>query len=60
MRRLKEPPFKAIRGNKKATSPAVSAVIITAVTVVLVLVAGTYAQQILERQRGNSETRNSK
>ncbi len=55
MRRLEEPSFETVRKNEKATSPAISAVIITAVTVVLVLVAGTYAQQILERQRGRSE-----
>ncbi|MEM2103942.1 MAG: hypothetical protein QW717_03525 [Candidatus Bathyarchaeia archaeon] len=39
----------------KAVSPAISAVIITAVTIVLVLVAGNYAYQVLERQRGASE-----
>ena len=45
----------SLRKNRKATSPAVSAVIITAVTVVLVLVAGSYAYQTIERQRGASE-----
>lgn len=41
--------------NRKAASPAISAVIITAVTVVLVLVTGSYAYQTIERQRGASE-----
>jgi hypothetical protein len=45
----------SLRKNRKATSPAVSAVIITAVTVVLVLVSGSYAYQTIERQRGASE-----
>ncbi|MEM3565549.1 MAG: hypothetical protein QXK18_01570 [Candidatus Bathyarchaeia archaeon] len=44
-----------LKKNKKAVSPAISMVIITAVTIVLVLVAGNYAYQVLERQRGASE-----
>lgn len=44
-----------LRRSKKAVSPAISMVVITAVTVVLVLVAGAYAYQVLERQRGASE-----
>ena len=55
MRRVKKSPFNRLRKNRKAASPAISAVIITAVTVVLVLVAGSYAYQTLERQRGASE-----
>ncbi|MEM2987839.1 MAG: hypothetical protein QXK26_02205, partial [Candidatus Bathyarchaeia archaeon] len=42
------------KGNK-AVSPAISSVIIAAATLVLVLVAGNYAYQVLERQRGASE-----
>jgi len=38
-----------------AMSPAVSMVIITASTIVMVLIASTYAYQVLERQRGASE-----
>jgi hypothetical protein len=41
--------------NRKAASPAISMVIITATTIVLVLVASSYAYQVLERQRGASE-----
>jgi len=55
MMRVKKSPFKRLRKNKKAASPAISMVIITAVTVVLVLVTGNYAYQVLERQRGASE-----
>jgi len=44
-----------MRQDRKAVSPAISTVIITAVTIVLVLVTGTYATQVLERQRGASE-----
>jgi len=40
---------------RNAMSPAVSATIIVAVTVVLVLVASNYAYQTLERQRGSVE-----
>lgn len=43
------------RRSKKAVSPAISMVIITTVTITLVLVAGNYAYQVLERQRGASE-----
>jgi hypothetical protein len=41
--------------NRKAAGPAISMVIITATTIVLVLVASSYAYQVLERQRGASE-----
>jgi hypothetical protein len=47
--------FRSIRKNKRAGSPAVSMVIITAATVVLVLISGTYALQVLERQQAASE-----
>jgi len=40
---------------RKAMSPAVSATIMVAATVVLVLVASNYAYQTLERQRGSAE-----
>ena len=55
MTRVKKSPFKRLRKNRKAASPAISMVIITAVTIVLVIVAGNYAYQTLERQRGASE-----
>jgi len=48
-------PNSSLIKNRKAASPAISMVIITAVTVVLVLVTGSYAYQVLERQRGASE-----
>ncbi len=48
-------PLQKLRRNQRAASPAVSAVIITAVSVVLVMVAGTYALQTLDRQKGASE-----
>jgi hypothetical protein len=41
--------------DKKAASPAISMVIITAVTVVLVLVAGSFAVQVLDRQQASTE-----
>ncbi|MEM1540215.1 MAG: hypothetical protein QXJ07_02385 [Candidatus Bathyarchaeia archaeon] len=44
-----------LKGNRKAVSPAISMIIITAITIVLVLVAGNYAYQVLERQRAFSE-----
>ncbi len=47
--------FRSIRHSRRAASPAVSMVIITAATVVLVLVSGTYAFQVLERQQAVSE-----
>ncbi len=50
-----EPPFHSRRKRERAAAPAISMVIITAVTVVLVLAAGTYANQILERQKAASE-----
>ena len=46
---------KRLGENKRAASPAISMVIITAVTAILVLVAGNYAYQVLERQQGASE-----
>jgi len=54
---LKLKPLKKVglKKNSKAVSPAISMVIIAAVTIVLVLVAGNYAYQVLERQRGASE-----
>ncbi len=48
-------PINGLRENQKAASPAISTVIITAVTIVLVLVAGTYAYQTLDRQKGATE-----
>lgn len=41
--------------NRLGVSYAISAVIITVTTITLVIVASTYAYQILERQRGMSE-----
>ena len=41
--------------NIKGSSPAISIVVITAVTVMLVLVAGNYATQTLEKQQGSTE-----
>jgi hypothetical protein len=55
MRRVRRLPCNRLGKNRKAASPAISMVIITAVTVVLVLVTGNYAYQVLERQRGASE-----
>ena len=52
MRRLKTLPF--LRHNR-AVSYGISAIIITAVTVALVLAAFFYAYQVLDRQRGMSE-----
>jgi len=52
VRRLRTIPFF---GHNRAVSYTVSALIITATTVVLVLVAFLYAYQILDRQRGMSE-----
>lgn len=46
------PPFLC---HNKAVSYAISAVIITAVTITLILVASVYAYQVLEQQRGASE-----
>jgi len=53
--KLKLSKSSGLKKNRKAVSPAISMVIITAVTIVLVLVAGNYAYQVLERQRGTSE-----
>jgi hypothetical protein len=47
--------FSGRRKSERAASPAISMVIITAVTVVLVLVAGTYANQVLQRQQAAAE-----
>ena len=44
-----------IRKSERAASPAISTVIITAATICLVLVAGTYANQVMERQQSASE-----
>jgi len=52
VRRLKALPF--FRHNR-AVSYSISAIIITAVTVALVLASFFYAYQVLERQRGMSE-----
>jgi len=46
---------RSLRRDKKAVSPAISMTIISAVTIILVLVAGSFAYQTLERQRGASE-----
>ena len=46
---------KSIKSNKVAASYAISAVVITASTIALVLVASTFAYQTLEQQRGKSE-----
>jgi len=51
MRRL---PLSLLRHNK-AVSYAISAVIITAATVTLVMIVAMYAYQVLERQRGATE-----
>jgi hypothetical protein len=47
--------FLCWKENRKAVSPAISTVIIIAATIVLVLVASSYAYQVLERQKGASE-----
>jgi len=52
VRRLRTIPFFR---NNKAASYTISAMIMTAVTVALVLAAFVYAYQVLERQRGQSE-----
>jgi hypothetical protein len=44
-----------IRRDRKAASPAVSMVIITAATVVLVVVSSAYALQVLTRQQAEAE-----
>ena len=46
---------RQIMKEKKAASPAISMVIITAATVILVLVAGTFATQVLDRQQAATE-----
>jgi hypothetical protein len=47
--------LQSLRKNKKAASPAVSAVIITAATVVLVIISSLYALQVLTRQEAQAE-----
>ena len=47
--------LQSLRKDKKAASPAVSAVIITAATVVLVIVSSLYALQVLMRQEAQAE-----
>ena len=44
-----------LRRNRKAASPAVSMIVITAATVVLVLVSSLYALQVLSRQEAQAE-----
>jgi hypothetical protein len=46
---------RQIMKDKRAASPAISMVIITAATVVLVLVAGGFAVQVLNRQQATTE-----
>jgi len=48
-------PTAMFKWNTKAVSPAISTVIITAATIVLVLVASNYAYQTLERNEGLAE-----
>lgn len=45
----------SILKSERAASPAVSTIILTATTILLVLVAGTYANQILDQQEAASE-----
>jgi len=47
--------LKFLKRSKKAVSPAISMVIITATTIVLILVTQNYAYQVLRRQEGSSE-----
>lgn len=47
--------LRRVLRNRRAVSPAISIVIITAVTIVLVLVTSSYAYQILDRQRAAAE-----
>ena len=55
MKITEKPRLHSIRKNRRAASPAVSMVIITAATIVLVLVSSNYAMQVLERQQAASE-----
>ena len=55
MTRNRESCRPGIRRDKKAASPAVSMVIITAATVVLVVIASSYALQVLTRQQAEAE-----
>ena len=55
MSATEKPPFCSRIKSKGAAAPAISMVIITAITVVLVLVAGTYANQVLAQQRAAAE-----
>lgn len=52
---IKNKRLNRFRNHKRAVSPAISTVIITAVTIVLVLVAGQFAYRSLDQQRGASE-----
>ena len=51
--------LQSLRKNRKAASPAVSAVIITAATVVLVIISSLYALQVLTRQEAQAELETS-
>jgi hypothetical protein len=46
---------RKILKEKKAASPAISMVVITAATVMLVLIAGSFATQVLDRQQASTE-----
>lgn len=46
---------RSLKEDRRGVSPVVSTVIMTAVTVVLVLVAGLYALQVLQNQRATAE-----
>ena len=46
---------KTFRKDKRGASPAISMVIITAATVVLVMISGSYGFLILERQKASAE-----
>lgn len=46
---------RSLRKNRRGVSPAISMVIITAVTAVLVMVSGMYALQVLQGQRATAE-----
>jgi hypothetical protein len=52
---MREKLSRRIIKEKKAASPAISMVIITAATVVLVLVAGSFATLVLDRQQAETE-----
>jgi len=46
---------RSLRKNRRGVSPAISMVIITAVTAILVMVSGIYALQVLQSQRATAE-----